>query len=476
MIKIRITIKGMARIQGFCEKCGFTRGPAIFLVLLPLLGWTALANEELSGGETTVFIRSSLAFSLPADNLPLGDLPRFFSGNALFNTNWVSASSVVDGRDGLGPLFNARSCSACHFKDGRGRPPGSGEIPNGLVFRIGIPGLGENGGPLPDSIYGNQVSVRALPGEKPEARIVLRMEEIAGAYPDGKVYSLLKPHYAVDHWGYGEPHEELQFSPRVASPVFGLGLLDAIGEAELEQRADPDDRDGDGISGRINRVWSRSKGSERTGRYGWKANKAELIDQIAAAFVGDIGITTSLFPEENHSAVQAPSGPFADSGSPELPDRELEDLVFYLKTLGVPASRIDAPEEFHKGKALFESARCSSCHTPEMNTDPHYPIPALAGQTIRPYTDLLLHDMGEALSDGRRDFQATGREWRTPPLWGIGLLPTVNGHSRLLHDGRARNVEEAILWHGGEAEKSKGAFKAMSAENRQLLIAFVESL
>ena len=446
------------------------------LIFINLLGLTAVADEEWAGGETTVFIRSSLAFSLPADNLPLGDLPRFFAGNAFFNTNWVSASSTVDGRDGLGPLFNARSCSTCHFKDGRGRPPSPGEIPTGLLFRLSIPGLGENGGPLPEPVYGNQVSVRALPGRKPEARVTVRLEEVSGAYPDGKTYSLLKPHYAFDDWGYGEPHGELQFSPRVASPVFGLGLLDAIGKSELERRADPDDRDGDGISGRTNRVWSPSKNSEGLGRYGWKANKAELIDQVAAAFVGDIGITTNLFPEENHSATQEPAGPVPNSGSPELGDRDLEDLVFYLKTLGVPASRIDDAKEFHQGKALFESARCSSCHIPEMSTDPHYPIPALAGQTIRPYTDLLLHDMGEALSDGRRDFQATGREWRTPPLWGIGLLPTVNGHSRLLHDGRARNVEEAILWHGGEAEKSKNAFKAMSAENRQLLIAFVESL
>lgn len=446
------------------------------LIFINLLGLTAVADEEWAGGETTVFIRSSLAFSLPADNLPLGDLPRFFAGNAFFNTNWVSASSAVDGRDGLGPLFNARSCSTCHFKDGRGRPPSPGEIPTGLLFRLSIPGLGDHGGPLPDPVYGNQVSVRALPGRKPEARVTVRLEEVSGAYPDGRTYSLQKPHYAFDDWGYGEPHEELQFSPRVASPVFGLGLLDAIGKSELEQRADPDDRDGDGISGRTNRVWSPSKKSEGLGRYGWKANKAELIDQVAAAFVGDIGITTNLFPEENHSATQEPAGPVPNSGSPELGDRDLEDLVFYMKTLGVPAGRIDNAKEFHQGEALFESARCSSCHIPEMNTDPHYPIPALAGQTIRPYTDLLLHDMGEALSDGRRDFQATGREWRTPPLWGIGLLPTVNGHSRLLHDGRARNVEEAILWHGGEAEKSKDAFKAMSAENRQLLISFVESL
>lgn len=460
----------------FVDPLPHTRQWRLSLIFINLLGLAAVANEEWSGGETTVFDRSSLAFSLPADNLPLRDLPRFFAGNAVFNANWVSASSVVDGRDGLGPLFNARSCSTCHFKDGRGRPPAAGEIPIGLVFRVSIPGLGDDGGPLPHPIYGNQLSVRALPGLEPEARITVRVEEISGAYPDGSAYTLQKPNYAFADWGYGTPQEELQFSPRVASAVFGLGLLDAIGKSDLERWADPEDRDGDGISGRINRVRSPSKNSEGVGRYGWKANKAELIDQIAAAFLGDMGITTNLIPEENHSATQAPPGLFPSGGTPELADQELEDLDFYLKTLGVPASRIGSTEVFHKGKALFESARCSSCHIPEIETDPHYPIPALAGQIIRPYTDLLLHDMGEALSDGRRDFQATGREWRTPPLWGIGLLPTVNGHSRLLHDGRARNVEEAILWHGGEAEKSKDAFKAMSAENRKHLIAFVESL
>ncbi len=446
------------------------------LALSIFLGPALVANEDLAGGETSVFNRSPQAFSLPAANLLLQDHPRFFAGNAFFNTNWVASSSAVNGRDGLGPLFNVRSCSTCHFKDGRGRPPGPGEIPNGLLLRISIPGKREDGGPLPDPIYGNQVSVRALPGLKPEARVDLRFEEIPSAYPDGSSYSLLQPHYAITDWGYGDPHDQLQFSPRVAPPVFGLGLLDAIRKSELVERADPYDVDGDGISGRANWVWSPSKQSLQLGRYGWKANKAELIDQTALAFVGDIGITTSLFPNENHSPTQNLSGQFPSAGSPELADRELQDVVFYLKTLAVPASRIDAVEDFKKGKALFESARCSACHIPEMKTDLQYPISALAGQTIRPYTDLLLHDMGKALSDGRGDFRASGREWRTPPLWGIGLLPNVNQHSRLLHDGRARSVEEAILWHGGEAGKSKEAFKAMPAQNRKLLIAFVESL
>ncbi|MBH53723.1 MAG: thiol oxidoreductase [Opitutaceae bacterium] len=432
--------------------------------------------DELAGGDTTVFLETKDAFSLPAKNLELTEHPRFFAGNAFFNTNWVDASSIVDGRDGLGPLFNVRSCSACHFKDGRGRPPIKGEISNGWLMRISIPGRTDHGAPLPDPIYGNQISVRALPGAKPEASIRISYQERTGNYPDGSTFTLLEPRYSMADWAYGEPSEELLFSPRGASQVFGLGLLEAVSEAEILSRADPLDEDKDGISGRPNRVWSPSSDQKVLGRFGWKANKADLMDQTAGAFVGDIGITNSVFPDENHTVQQELTKNFPSGGTPEISIRDLQDVVFYLQTLAVPAARIRNQDEFEAGKALFWDLQCSTCHAPELRTPEDYAIEALAGQTFRPYTDLLLHDMGAGLADSRPDFDATGSEWRTPPLWGIGLFPKVNEHSRLLHDGRARNVEEAILWHGGEAEQSKQSFKKQSRSKRELIIRFVESL
>lgn len=439
-------------------------------------GLASLDADLLPGGKTTVLDQSGNAFGLPAANLPLEEHPRFFSGNAFFNTNWVDASSEVNGRDGVGPLFNVRSCSTCHFKDGRGQPPQGNDVPSGWLMRISIPGLSEQGAPVPDPVYGDQVSVRALPGAKPEANIRIQYDIIDGVYPSGETYQLLSPNYSLQNWAYGDPHPELMMSPRVASAVFGLGLLEAVSKADILAKADPDDADGDGISGRANTVWSSSLGKKDLGRFGWKANKANLLDQTAAAFVGDMGITSSLFPKENHTDAQDLSGEFPSGGSPEICDRDLNDVVFYMQTLGVPAARVEDRSAFRQGEELFEKLQCASCHVPVLETMDDYPIPALAGQTIRPYTDLLLHDMGEGLADGRPDFEATGSEWRTPPLWGIGLYPKVNRHSRLLHDGRARGVEEAVLWHGGEAEASKAAFMTLTAKQRSLVVRFVESL
>ncbi len=437
---------------------------------------TPLCADLLPGGKTTVFDQSTNAFGLPATNLPIKEHPRFFTGNAFFNTNWVDASSEVNGRDGLGPLFNVRSCSTCHFKDGRGQPPEGNDIPSGWLMRISIPGTNEYGGPLGDPIYGNQVSVRALPGASPEARVAIRYDVIDGVYPSGETFQLLKPSYTLRDWAYGDPAEALLLSPRVASAVFGLGLLEAVSQEDVLTLADPEDANKDGISGRPNWVWSPSLNATELGRFGWKANKANLMDQTAGAFLGDIGITNALFPMENHTDAQGLSEKFPSGGDPELSDRDLEDVVFYMQTLGVPAARIEDRSSFQEGKALFGRLQCAACHVPELNTSEDYTIAALAGQTIRPYTDLLLHDMGEGLSDNRPDFEASGSEWRTPPLWGIGLFPKVNKHTRLLHDGRARNVEEAILWHGGEAQASKEAFTALTAQQRLSVIRFVESL
>lgn len=443
---------------------------------LALLGSSAtLADYRLPGGSTTVFDASREAFAQPLDNLDPRSLARFFSGDTLFNTNWVSPSSVVDGRDGLGPLFNARSCSACHLKDGRGSPPAINEVSSGFVVRISTREKQTKEAPIPHPIYGNQLSVRSLPKYSPEAAVRINYEEILGNYPDGTEYRIQKPTYAFEMLGYGEL-DDFHFSPRVAPSVFGLGLLDSITDESILEKSDPEDSDKDGISGRPNWVWSASRNTKSLGKYGWKANKAFLLDQTAAAFQGDIGITSNLFPLENHTSLQSELAMSPSGGSPEISENELEDVVFYLQTLAAPASRFKSETEYKMGFELFSQAKCVSCHTPEFTTGRNQLLAALSEQKILPYTDLLLHDMGEGLADNRPDFEATGKEWRTPPLWGIGLIPKVNGHTRLLHDGRARNIEEAVLWHGGEATESRNLFMEFTAPERSALFRFIEAL
>lgn len=437
---------------------------------------TAEVDEELSGGETTVFETGIQAFGLSARNLDFDERTRFLIGNSFFEQNWVIAPASTTSRDGLGPLFNARSCSSCHFRDGRGRPPeAEDEAFLSMLIRLSIPGVGVNGAPLAEPTYGGQLNPQAIPGVLGEGQPRVSYQEIAGSYADGTAYSLRKPIYRFEELGYGDMHPDVMFSPRVAPAMIGLGLLEAIPASSILALADETDADGDGISGRPNWVWNVASQMTVLGRFGWKANQPNVEQQTAAAFLGDIGITSRLFIDENCSDAQADCADAVTGGAPELQDDLLDDVTFYAQTLAVPARRNWDTVDVLRGKYLFQQAGCASCHTPVLETGEH-PIEALANQTVRPYTDLLLHDMGEELADHRPDFEATGREWRTPPLWGIGLQQTVNGHTYFLHDGRARNLEEAILWHGGEAEASRESFRNMNPKDRQDLLAFLQSL
>lgn len=214
----------------------------------------------------------------------------------------------------------------------------------------------------------------------------------------------------------------------------------------------------------------------RVGRFGWKASQASLEDQVQAAFHGDIGITSPRFPLEQLSAAQREVVREPSGGEPEIDAAKVSRVAHYCRVLAVPAQRTPEDPQVNLGREVFARAGCAACHVPELRTGNGSPIEALRGVAFRPYSDLLLHDMGEGLADGRRDGDASGREWRTPPLWGIGLVPTVNGHSRYLHDGRARSLEEAVLWHGGEAQRSRDAFMAMEPAERAALLAFLGSL
>lgn len=438
------------------------------------------AGEEWAGGMTSVLEEGRDAYSRSARNMPTERIGDFSVGNSFFNTNWTAAPASASARDGLGPVFNARSCSGCHLKDGRGRPPEPGELMTSMLLRLSVPGDGEHGGPKPEPNYGGQFNPLAIPDVPAEGFATVAYEEIKGEYADGTPYTMRRPKMILKDLGYGPLAKDVLISPRVAPPVYGLGLLEAIPEAAILAQADPDDKDGDGISGKANSVWDVVNKKMSLGRFGWKANQPSLLQQSAGAFLGDIGITSPLFPDQNCTSAQAAcakaiQGGEGESTKPEITMERLEQVAFYTRALAVPMRRKWDDPQVLRGKGLFSQARCQSCHTPKWKTGEAQES-FLSNQTIWPYTDLLLHDMGKELADNRPDFAANGQEWRTPPLWGIGLTGVVNGHTMFLHDGRARNIEEAILWHGGEGEASRDAFVKMSKAERDALIAFVNSL
>ncbi len=434
---------------------------------------TEIFDERL-GGTTTAFSAGSNAFELSARNLTNEQRRRFEVGDSFFTQNWVTAPASTEARDGLGPTFNAQSCSSCHNRDGRAKPPEhDGDPERGLLLRLSVAGPK---GPVPEPRYGDQLQDRAINGVRPEGRIGITYEFMHGSYPDGTPYSLRKPIYAILDPAYGGVSADVMISPRIAQVIVGMGLLEAIADDRILALADPDDTDGDGISGRANMVKDLRRGELVVGRLGWKANQPNVEQQAAAAFHGDIGITTTLFPDENCPVGQTACGRAPDGGAPEAPEDRLQKVAFYVQTLAVPAMRnIDSPV-VRKGAGLFVDVGCSSCHTPRHTTGDSHPLAPLRGQVIYPYTDLLLHDMGPGLADGRPDGLASGSEWRTPPLWGIGLVKVVNGHTMFLHDGRARSLEEAVLWHGGEGQASRDRFMHLSLEDRMALLKFLESI
>ncbi len=436
------------------------------------------------GGDTTVFDKSGNAFSLPARNLGILRRDNFFIGNAFFRQPWVSAPASTTARDGLGPLFNTNSCQGCHIKDGRGHPPINNEKTFlSTLVRISIPATTEahkeaikKSGVIPEPTYGDQIQPKATHNITGEGQPQLSYKTIKGKFADGTPYSLIQPSLHITELGYGDLHPDTLTSVRVAPAMIGLGLLDAIKESDLLKNADPEDANQDGISGRPNRVWDKQKQQFSIGRYGWKAGQPTVAQQSMGAFQGDIGITSHLFPQQNCTDKQAQCKNAPHGGQPEISDEIMEKVTFYSSTLAVPARRNKKNPEVLAGEKLFAQANCSACHTPQYTTGEHSSIPELSHQTITPYTDLLLHDMGEGLADHRPEFLANGKEWRTPPLWGIGLVKKVNNHTRFLHDGRARNLMESILWHGGEASASKEKVLNMSKQERDALISFLNSL
>lgn len=440
-------------------------------------------GEALSAGSATVRKADQNAFSLPSANLSPSRRLDFSVGNSFFRNPWVTAPSTTTARDGLGPLFNTNACQNCHIKDGRGHPPAAdAQSAASMLVRLSIPAGSEHAaiikrlGVLAEPSYGAQLQDMANPGTAPEGKVRVSYRTQQLSFTDGQQVELRKPSLEISQLGYGALHPATLFSARIAPPMIGLGLLEAIPEAVILANADPDDRNGDGISGRPNRVWDREQQRSVLGRFGWKAGQPTLNQQNAEAFAGDMGLTSSLVDQDNCTQSQPDCRTAPHGGEPEVSDTILASVLFYTRNLGVPARReVDAPQVL-AGKGLFHQAGCQGCHTPQFTTAADAAEPELANQSIRPYTDLLLHDMGEGLADNRPEFLASGREWRTPPLWGIGLSEAVNGHTQFLHDGRARNLLEAILWHGGEAETAKQQVLTFNADERAALLAFLNSL
>jgi len=440
-------------------------------------------GEAFSGGATSVRQYDQNAFSQPSANLsPMRRLD-FSVGNSFFRNPWVIAPASTTARDGLGPLLNTNACQSCHIKDGRGHAPDdTATSAVSMLVRLSIPAGPEHSevvrqrGIAPEPTYGGQLQDMAIPGIAPEARVRLRYETRRVRFADGHEVELRSPILQLSELGYGPLHPDTLFSLRTAPQMIGLGLLEAIPEQALLANADPEDRDGDGISGRPNRVYDQVRGDTVIGRFGWKAGQPTLNQQNADAFFNDMGLSTSLFSGSSCTDAQSACADMPHGGEPEVSDSILAQVLFYTRNLGVPMRRdVDHPEVL-AGKRLFHRAGCQNCHTPQFTTASSGVEPELAGQVIRPYTDLLLHDMGDGLADGRPEFEATGSEWRTPPLWGVGLTQAVSGHTRFLHDGRARNLMEAILWHGGEAETARQTVLTFDQTERAALLRFLESL
>jgi CxxC motif-containing protein (DUF1111 family) len=452
----------------------------------------AEAYEAMQAGATTSIEEPDRrAFSHFSANLAPGDEMQFRLGNALFRKLWVPAPSSTQASDGLGPFYNARSCEECHKEDGRGHPPEGKPDATSMFLRLArnvssdadrqalSAHLGLN---LPDPVYGRQLQDKAIPGMTAEGQMAITYVEQPFVFPDGTIASLRKPAYSAVDLRYGPLDKDTTISARVAPAMIGLGLIEAIADSDIIANADPDDRDGDGISGRIQPLGD-SKNAMHVGRFGWKAENFAIHAQSAQALAGDIGISS---PEldlpagdctpAQQDCLARPAGEQVRLGKSEAPDPILPLVTFYSQNLAVPARRKASFEETLAGKKLFYEAGCISCHRPKYVTRKDTPQKALRFQLIWPYSDFLLHDMGDGLADGQEVGAASGKKWRTPPLWGIGLTRTVSGHTFFLHDGRARSLEEAILWHGGEAEKARDNYAALEKADRQKLISFLDSL
>ena len=485
-------------LAGALQTYGEGADAAIQGLLAPTADFSKLEpGEDKPGGGATSrgSTNTANAFSLSSGNMDFKRELNFKIGNSIFRKNWVSAPASTDASDGLGPLFNSRGCQNCHLKDGRGHPPLSADVPDdsgSMLVRLSVPAATQDEkeqlaahsvNSLPDPVYGGQLQDRSIQGFAAEGKLKIDYAEKAVKLAGGETVSLRVPSYMLTDLAYGPISPDVMISPRVAPPMIGLGLLEAVPEDQILALAKSQAENKDGISGKPNSVWSREHEKLMLGRFGWKAGVPTIAQQAAEAFAGDIGISSIMMPfpsgdctEKQPDCLNAPNGNSPNYQNVEVGDELFKLVEFYSQNLAVPARRQPADAEVLKGKQVFYKIGCASCHNPKFVTGEVPGQPHLSHQLIWPYTDMLLHDMGEGLADNRPEGAASGSEWRTPPLWGVGLTETVSGHTLFLHDGRARNVTEAILWHGGESEAARNKFAELSKADRDALLAFVNSL
>lgn len=420
-----------------------------------------LPGSALLGGGTTLPVQYSNEpahrFKQMAGNISPASAQPFVLGRRLHHTDFGNGKHSEqpnppynEQAGKLGPQYVARSCIACHVNNGRALPTEIGSPMHQSVIKL-APKAGLGVALQPQSVKSPPEATASLAG----------WDMIMGKYADGSPYTLRKPRYAFDGVQPG------QFSVRLTPQLVGLGLLEAIPESVILARADVDDDDGDGISGRPQIVSDPETGQPRLGRFGHKAGQAHLRHQIAVALNSDMGVTTAVLPKPDGSA---------KAQVPELADPDLRVLTRYISTLGVSARRNLEDPEALRGEKLFSLASCDKCHVRRAQTSAFHPLAELRSQAIEPFTDLLLHDLGPGLADTLGEHAASGSEWRTAPLWSIGLTDGVSGGEAYLHDGRARSLAEAILWHGGEAKAARELFRKMPADDRAALIRFLKSL
>jgi CxxC motif-containing protein (DUF1111 family) len=413
---------------------------------------------------------------------PLPDaqsIERFERGLALLQQVWQIAPGKDAQHDGLGPLFNAASCQGCHSPANRRQ---ISEKPEDRLFsalvRVSITRDGET---RPHAAYGAQLNELAIIGVPAETRTQVIYTDRKVELSDGTPVWVREPELTFHDPRYGDLDRNVMTSLRTSPPIMGMGLLELVPEEVLLEYADPDDRNRDIVAGRLNRIaGSRIRGEQSArsviGRFGWKANAPDLRTQIAIALHEDMGLTSAVFPQSACTQAQSECLKSASGGEPEVTAAMLDDLTFFLTWLAPPARRHTDEPETQRGEALFRSTGCAACHRETLITGENVRYPALSRLEFHPYTDLLLHDLGAGLADGRPDHEASGGDWRTPPLWGLGLAQAANPTARFLHDGRARTLTEAILWHAGEAQTSRDRFRAMNAADRAALLRFLESL
>lgn len=446
-------------------------------------GWTQSSSSTPSGqtvAALSVSADTNEPYTTPIPGLSQKELAFFERGKKALGAKWVVFPSL-NGDWGLGPTFIADACTGCHLRGGRGVVnPASDALLIHQLIRLSVPGTTATGAPQPHPDYAGQLQVmgaqfgvetNVVPAE---GKAFIDWRDVPFEFPDGLTIVLREPVLRIEQLNFGPLGDSTMTSLRNTQALVGLGFLEAVPDEALQTLAES--QKGMGLNGRLNVVWDDIENAKAYGRFGWKANEPTIPQQIAGAFRGDLGVTSPVYGTENCPDVQKMCKQMPPGNSPELIQSDWDAITFFIRASAVPERRQPDDAAVLRGERLFDEIGCAACHVPTLTTGDYPPVPSLSNIEIHAYTDLLLHDMGEKLADGRPDFEAGPRDWRTPPLWGIGLSQGVNGSTHLLHDGRARSVLEAIVWHGGEAQASASKFAQLPRSGREDVVRFVDSL